>query len=88
MVDTLVETHIRRTLLKKFVPMPQTYWDNLTSLGDIFDSVKKRSAAAGQSDECPYRQIQAKVILEDWVGLRACMTEWLPLADPHLLRYC
>ena len=84
MVDTLVETHIRRTLTKKFVPMPQTYWDNLTSLAEIFESVKRSSK--GEDDRCPYRLIQSRIILEDWAGLRACMAELLPVADPHLLR--
>ena len=44
--------------------MPAEYWDNLTKLGDIFESLKASGVAGAQG--CPYQTIQKHIIMEEW----------------------
>ncbi len=39
MVDTLVEEELRRSMPRSYLAMPAEYWDNLTRLGDVFQSL-------------------------------------------------
>jgi len=84
MVDTLVEDELRKTMPKTFVPMPQQYWDNVTSMDDIFEG----ASVGSTSSSCPYQKLQTHVVLEDWTALLSsalAVTE--DEEDPQLLRF-
>jgi len=87
-VDLMVETEIRDTLVKSFVPLPTAYWNTPQSLSKVMAEVAGKGGSVAEEKNLPYHVIQTHIILNDWPGLVSVMSSWLSgTVEPHLLRF-
>lgn len=94
MVDVKVEQEIRATMVRSFSELPKRYWENLSDLEAILNSlVSVESKEVREEVATPHRILQRFIMLEEWDSLNKylldCTTgeNQVVLGDPHFVRF-
>lgn len=89
MVDITVEKEIRSTMNKKFVDLPNEYWDTKTDLESILQAVKSSELGNNSQDAASfsYHALQSCIMLGRWDELFEVANGLADSNDPHLLRF-
>lgn len=70
MVDVKVEQEIRATMVRSFSELPKRYWENLSDLEAILNSlVSVESKEVREEVATPHRILQRFIMLEEWDSL-------------------
>lgn len=89
MVDIRVESEIRDNVSKKYLPLPNEYWDQKMSMNDIFAALESSKHQTVTTEAAkPSHIIQKLIILDEIEKLMSKIEEWLdePTAT-HFLRF-